>query len=167
MVKRRRLRRYRGMKQNSGVKFLGFIGIMIGAVICGYLTARFVVAPLLGYDTEVLKLDFPSKVTSMMKEKEEDSVQPSTEPKGTEEEEKEADYYALQFGVFSAQSGAENLVTMLKKEDVTANVKMLDGQYKVLSDMFSSKEEALKALEELKDKKNIDVFITVLNDDES
>ena len=48
------------------MKFLGFAGIMIAAVICGYLTARFIIAPLLGYDTEVLKLDFPSKLTSLL-----------------------------------------------------------------------------------------------------
>lgn len=169
-MKRRKSRRYRGMKQNSGVKFLGFIGIMVGAVICGYLTARFVVAPLLGYDTEVLKLDFSSKITSMMKEEKdekEDSVQISDEEQNLKEEKQDTDCYALQFGVFSAESGAQDLVSMLKQEDITVKIKMLDGQYKVLSDTFSSKEEALKALEDLKDKKNIDVFITVLNDDES
>jgi len=164
MVKRRRMRRYRGMKQNSGVKFLGFIGIMIGAVICGYLTARFVVAPLLGYDTEVLKLDFPSKMTSFVEKDDKDVETPFNQ---VEKEEQTDGSYALQFGVFSSESGASALVDTLKKKDVNAKVKKIDGQYKVLSDIFSSKEEALKALEELKDKQNIDVFITVLNDNAS
>lgn len=61
-MNRRRIRRYRNQRRNSGMKFLGIIGIMIIAVICGYLTARFVIAPLLGYDTEVLKLDPPVKI---------------------------------------------------------------------------------------------------------
>ena len=65
-MNRRRIRRYRNQRRNSGMKFLGIIGIMIIAVICGYLTARFVIAPLLGYDTEVLKLDLPSKLTAVL-----------------------------------------------------------------------------------------------------
>ena len=64
-MNRRKIRRYRSQRRNSGVKFLGFVGIMIVAVICGYMTARFIIAPLLGYDTEVLKLDFPSRLTDV------------------------------------------------------------------------------------------------------
>jgi len=164
MVKRRRMRRYRGMKQNSGVKFLGFIGIMISAVICGYLTARFVVAPLLGYDTEVLKLDFPSKMTAFV---EKDNQEQKSSSEEVVKDEQTDGSYALQFGVFSSEAGASALVDTLKKKDVVAEVKKIDGQFKVLSETFSSKEEALKALETLKDKQNIDVFITVVNDDAS
>ena len=152
-MKRRKMRRYRNMKRNSGVKFLGFIGIMIGAVICGYLTARFVVAPLLGYETEVLKLDFPSKLTSL------------TEGllNSDKEQVEQTGSYVLQFGVFSAKSGAEELVQSLKKKNIETEVKKVDGSYKVLSDTFDTKAAALKELETLKDKQNIDVFITVMN----
>lgn len=65
-MNRRKIRKYRSARRNSGVKFAGILVIMIVAVICGYLTARFIIAPLLGYDTEVLKLDFPSKLTGLL-----------------------------------------------------------------------------------------------------
>ena len=65
-MNRRKIRKYRSSRKNSGVKFIGILGIMVMAVICGYMTARFIIAPLLGYDTEVLKLDFPSKLTSFL-----------------------------------------------------------------------------------------------------
>ena len=65
------------------MKFLGFIGIMLAAVICGYLTARFIIAPILGYDTEVLKLDIPSKLTSLLEQ--EDGEDNGEEDTGGEE----------------------------------------------------------------------------------
>lgn len=196
-MKRRKMRRYHNMKRNSGVKFLGFVGIMVGAVICGYLTARFVVAPLLGYETEVLKLDFPSKLTSLTEgllnsDKEKDGEQENEATESTEStdsentdtdateteqatqaeqtteselatEAEQTGSYVLQFGVFSTKSGAEELVQSLKKKDIEAEVKKVDGSYKVLSDTFDTKAAALKELETLKDKQNIDVFITVMN----
>ena len=152
-MKRKVRRRYRNVKRNSGVKFLGFVGIMIGAVICGYLTARFVVAPLLGYETEVLKLDFPSKLTALTEETERKEEQKSD---STVDDGK----YVLQFGVFSSKSGAEELVQSLKQKKIDARIKAIDGSYKVLSDTFQTKETALKELEQLKEKQNIDVFIT-------
>jgi hypothetical protein len=157
-VKRRKKRRYHSRNRNSGMKFLGFVGTIISAVICGYLTARFVVAPLLGYETEVLKLDIPSKLMS--------TAEKVTERKGTEDEgfsqtDVEQKTYVLQFGAFSTKSGAEELVAALKKKDIRTEVKESAGSYKVLSDIFETKEQALKELEALKNKQNIDVFLTV------
>lgn len=156
-MKRRKKRRYHSGKRNSGMKFFGFIGIILGAVICGYLTARFVVAPLLGYETEVLKLDFPSKMTTATEEKQEADDKKDTESAPGAATEK----YVLQFGIFSNRSGGEELVRTLKKKDIDAEVKESDGRYKVLSRTFDTKEEALKKLEALKDEQDIDVFITV------
>lgn len=166
-MKRRKMRRYRSIKKNSGVKLLGFIGIMIGAVICGYLTARFVVAPLLGYETEVLKLDFPSRLTSLLENNKEsqpeaDSDAEAEDKAEAEDEDEAADSYALQFGLFTSKDGAQTLKEKLQKENIKTEIQENDGKYKVLKGGFTTKEAALKELESLKDKKDIDVFITVL-----
>ena len=170
-MKKRKMRRYRTMKRNSGMKFLGFIGIIVGAVICGYLTARFVVAPLLGYETEVLKLDFPSKLTAIvddneLEQQERDAQEQVVQKQDAQEEEEtleepiEQKRYVLQFGVFSSESGAKELVQALKKKSIETKVKQADGNYKVVSDAYDSKEDAIEALEKLKKQQNLDVFIT-------
>ena len=120
-MKRRKIRKYRHPRRNSGMKFVGIVGIMVAAVICGYLTARFIIAPLLGYDTEVLKLDFPSRVTSLLDKVEkktddtndangEDSAADTDSADSTDDQNKADDEgtedgggYALQFGVFSSE----------------------------------------------------------------
>lgn len=155
-MKKRKVRKYHRAKRNSGMKILSFVGIMIAAVICGYLTARFIVAPLLGYDAEVLKLDFPSKMTSAAEEPEEEEIKINTE-------QEKSDEYALQFGVFSSRSGAEQLKKELQKKDIQTEIREFDGSYKVLQGSYTKKEDALAALDKLKNRKNIDVFVTVLN----
>lgn len=91
-MKKRKIKRYRNTRRNSGVKFIGIIGIMVLAIVCGYLTARFVIAPLLGYDTEVLKLNFPSKLTALTdrEDKAEDETEKDEEKQNETQSETEA-----------------------------------------------------------------------------
>ena len=155
-MRRKRIRRHRPRKQNSRVKFIWFVAIILGTVICGYLTARFFVGPLLGYDTEVLKLDFPSKMALATKEDKDSSEGAKTSASNKESE----SGYLLQFGVFSTREGAETLSDELKSRGIDTSVKKDKQQYKVISETFSSKEKALERLESLKEQKNLDVFIT-------
>lgn len=152
-MRRRKIRRYRPGKENSVMKFTIVFGIILCAVLCGYLTARYVVGPLLGFDTEVLKLDFPSKLITGL---EKDSTK-------KENDRMTSEGYVLQFGVFSSESGAETLLDQLKKNDINAKIKEEDGSYKVISDTITTKEEALQQLERLKDENNIDVFIDTVD----
>lgn len=137
---------------NSMMKFTTIIGIILVAVACGYGTARFVLAPVLGYDTEVLKLDFPSKITSIA----------STISSGIKAEEKtdEAERYALQFGVFENKAGARELKKQLISEGIEVTIKESEGKYKVISPLIDSKEDALVQLKDLKTNGDKDVFIT-------
>jgi len=151
-VRRRRMRRYRPGKENSVMKFLLILGIILGAVVCGYLTARFALGPLLGYDTEVLKLDFPSKLTAQLSDK------------GDETDDKEAEKgYVLQFGVFSSQSGAETLQNQLKLNGIETVIEAEQSSYKVVSQVIETKEDALEQLGILKKKHSIDVFIDAVD----
>ncbi len=183
-MNRRRVRRYRSHRGNSGVKFLGIVGIMVIAVICGYMTARFVIAPLLGYDTEVLKLDFPSRLADVFRNdadgNDEDSQEAGSEDNDSEDEDKgdegedkedtdgdtaknaEKDSgYALQFGLFSTEKRARELADKLDKEGIDAQVReMDDGQYKVISPLVDTKDEALETLKNTESKNVDDIFIT-------
>ena len=174
-MNRRRIRRYRSQRGNSGVKFLGIVGIMIVAVICGYMTARFVIAPLMGYDTEVLKLDFPSKFLDVFSgddskeqsDSEEDNSGADTASASEDNEENtkadtEENGYALQFGLFSTESRAQELVDKLEKEGIEAQIREIDGKYKVISPVEKTKEEALETLKNTESDYVDDIFITTI-----
>lgn len=151
-MNRRKIRRYRKSRGNSGMKFFGFLGIMIVAVICGYLTARFILAPLLGYDTRVLKLDFPSRLTAALDKEEKSPAEDSEASEG----------YALQFGLFSTRQRAETLVSDLADEGISAEIREADGEYKVISPLFAAKKDALAKLKATKSKRVSDIFITAV-----
>ena len=124
-MNRRRIRKYRTRRGNSGVKFLGITGIMIVAVICGYLTARFVIAPLLGYDTEVLKLDFPSKLVSVFGDGEETDTDKGEDSSGDKKDgNRKAEAVMLCSSDCSAQgSGQRNFVKILRAKVLTRRLK--------------------------------------------
>ena len=157
-MRRRRMRRYRPGKENSMMKLGVILGIILCAVVLGYLTARFALGPLLGYDTEVLKPELPSKLTARL----EDAAEKKTESKENDKD-KEARSYVLQFGRFDAKSGAETLLSQLEKDGIEAEIKEEDGSYRVSGETIETKEEALKQLEKLKDENNIDVFIDTID----
>ena len=159
-MRRRRIRRYRPGKENSMMKLIMIFGIILCAVVLGYLTARFALGPLFGYDTEVLKLDFPSKLAARI---EAEGDKQSTDESEERNQDEDAKGYVLQFGRFDAKSGAKTLISQLKKDDIDAEIQEEDGSYKVISETIETKEEALKQLEKLKDEKNIDVFIDTVD----
>ena len=183
-MKRRKIRKYRAGRRNSGVKFLWIIGIIVVATVGGYLTARFIIGPMLGYDTEVLKLDFPSNITSAFKsDKEEDSktdVDANSES-GTETDseddtntesnknndknnDKETDKfkYALQYGVFSEKARAEELLNQLSKLNIKGEILTESNKYKVISDKSETKEKAVEKLKNIPTQDIESVFITTL-----
>lgn len=163
-MKRRRRRVYRKKQKNSMMKLLCFLGIIIIAVIAGYLTARYIIGPILGYDTEVLKIDFPSVNTSETS-KTNDKKANLFEKKVSKAEDSntnEEGFY-LQFGVFENRDGAEELAKRLQDSNIDVDIVKKDGKYKVLSSLITSKEKAIKKLKNIKSADDIDVFITSAN----
>lgn len=172
-MNKRKIRRYHRQRKNSGVNLLGIVGIMVVAVVCGYMTARFVIAPLLGYDTEVLKLDFPSNLLDVFHSDDEQSDEKDAED-GSDEGEKQKDEtdtekadadgeYTLQYGVFSSKSGAEELAGKLKTEDIDTEIIEADGQFKVISTQRGTKKEALALLKDTESSYAKGIFITQLS----
>ena len=167
---RRRIRKRKAPRENSRMNLRWIIGIMILAVILGYLTARFIVGPLIGYDAD----ESPTKITGKTDKTEDDAQSGETEQDEssdsdtkTEENSGESEVsaapsegYALQFGAFSTKEGAEQLVQTLKKQGIDTEIVKADSVFKVIGPVVDTKEEALESLEKIAESEEVsDVFV--------
>lgn len=148
---RRRVKKRRRTNSNSKMKFSVFLAIIIITILLGYLTARFIIGPFLGYDSDESPLQVVSKLEESAKEENND------EEKKTEEEIDGG--YALQFGVFSTREAADKLVTELAAKGIEAKIHQDDDMFKVISPIVKTKDEAIGNLDKIKDKEVEDVFI--------
>lgn len=148
---RRRVKKRRRTNSNSKMKFSVFLAIIIITILLGYLTARFIIGPLLGYDSDESPLQVVSKLEESAKEENND------DEKKTEEEIDGG--YALQFGVFSTREAADKLVTELAAKGIEVKIHQDDEKFKVISPIVKTKDEAIGNLDKIKDKEVEDVFI--------
>lgn len=137
---KRKVRKRRGNDKKSKMKFVAVLAIMIMAVFLGYLTARFVIGPILGYNAD------------------ESPITAGAEESSGQEDIEEG--YALQFGVYSTKTAANNMVSKLREKGIETKIIEKDGLFKVISPVIKTKDEALDKLEDIKDKEVEDVFIT-------
>lgn len=158
-INRRRVKKRKSPRENSKVKFTTVLVIMIIAVILGYLTARFVIGPLLGYNAD----ESPVKIANQEEaQNTNEKTQEETEGKGSGQTQEGAvpeEGYALQFGVFSTREAAENLKATLAEKGIEAKIIEADNVYKVISPVVNTKDEAIEKLDDIKDKEVEDVFI--------
>ena len=168
---RRRVRKRKTPRENSRMNLSWILGIMVLAVLLGYLTARFVVGPLIGYDAD----ESPTKVAGQTDEEDgeqkdaetgkEDADADGKNEDGESVEDKEvsaapADGYALQFGAFSTKEAAEKLAQTLKDQGIETEIVEIDSVFKVISPVVDTKEEALESLEKISDSEAVsDVFV--------
>lgn len=162
MVKRRntrRVRKRRGSAEKTKMKFVSVLVIMVIAVALGYATARFIIGPILGYEAD------ESPITISQNDKDEQNKEDKSKDENKDKSETKAsadaieDGYALQFGVFSTKEAAQKLVNSLQEKGVEAKIVKSNNQYKVISPIIKTKDEALNKLNEIKDKEVEDVFI--------
>lgn len=162
MVKRRntrRVRKRRGSAEKTKMKFVSVLVIMVIAVALGYATARFIIGPILGYEAD------ESPITISKNDKDEQNKEDKSKDENKDKSETKAsadaieDGYALQFGVFSTKEAAQKLVNSLQEKGVEAKIVESNNQYKVISPVIKTKDEALNKLNEIKDKEVEDVFI--------
>ena len=180
---RRKVRKRKSSVQNSRMKFGGFLGIMLLAVFLGYLTAIFVVGPIIGYDAS----ESPAKAAEESQDggeesgsgddagadSDEDAGDGSGEASGSGEAETDGDGkeaetssgnlptegYALQFGAFSSREAAEELAETLESQGIRTDIVKMDDVYKVISPVVDTKEKALNELTNLPDTAVSDVFV--------
>ena len=161
---RRKVRKRKSKSENSRVKMSVFLGIILLAVLLGFLTARFVIGPIIGYnaDESPVQLNGADKVETEQDvgaDAAEDSNVSKVEKTANTEEEAEKGY-ALQFGAFSTKDSAQELSDALESKGIKTKIVEADNVFKVISPVLENKEEALKALSESKEKEVEDVFIT-------
>lgn len=167
-INRRRVKKRKRPRENSKVKFTAVLAIMVIAVALGYLTARFVIGPLLGYNADESPVKIANESgedTSSGSDKDgaaqegSDESKQEEQPGDTQVSTAPDDGYALQFGVFSSKEAAENLKTSLAEKGIETKIIETDNVYKVISPVINTKDEAIDKLNDIKDKDVEDVFI--------
>ena len=148
---RRKVRKRKSNVQNSRVKFGAFLGIILLAVLLGYLTARFAIGPLIGYNAD----ESPAKAAD------EEKTQNSTASADADTENGfvPTEGYALQFGAFSTEEAAEKLAASLQLQGIHTDIIKVNDVFKVISPVLDTKEAALEALSALPEISVEDVFI--------
>lgn len=155
---RRKIRKRKTKSENSRMKMGMFVGIILLAVVLGFLTARFVIGPIIGYNADESPVKLEQKDDKGKKTDAEQTEQKTSLETGQNQMPEEG--YALQFGAFSTKDAAEKLAEALRLKGIETKIVEIDDVFKVISPMFDDKEAALKALQESKDKDVEDVFIT-------
>jgi hypothetical protein len=148
---RRKIRKRKAQAENSRMKLTVITGIMFLAVFLGFLTARFVIGPVIGYNAdecEIRLADDNGEDSGETNQEQEQEVSTASE-KG----------YALQFGAFSTEDAAEEMSKQLGTKGVETEIVRAGDIYKVIGRISGDREEALSALEEIKNKEITDVFI--------
>lgn len=185
---RRKVRKRKSKSENSRVKISVFLGIILLAVLLGFLTARFVIGPIIGYnaDESPVQLNSADKAVETEKDADKSKVSKNSEAEKAANTQAEADAnndadtdaaeeakteqtaketesekgYALQFGAFSTKDSAQELSDALQSKGIKTKIVEADNVFKVISPVLEDKEDALKALSESKEKEVEDVFIT-------
>jgi len=160
--RRYRMRKRHSSRHGSSVKghAITIVIVIFLSVAAGYLTATQLLGPALGLESQQTFFDFITDKKEDMtekKEKTENVVNEITVVEDDVEVEKESGF-ALQYGSYSARSGAEKCAEDLKASGIDAEIIEIDGMYKVIGDIFDTKSEAESYKE--KNPQEVEVFIT-------
>ena len=123
----------------------------------GYLTTRFVLYPLLGFEFPSLETIWDkyrpsvSEDKNSNKDKTEDSRSETKEQKTIVEDKKDAseEGYVIQFGSFSTKAAAKERASELKDEGIKTSIIEKDDCYKVVGEIFSTKDKAKTAMADI------------------
>ena len=153
---RRRVKKRKSRGEKAGMR-LSILGIAIlAAILLGYLTARFVIGPIIGYNAD----ESPIKVTEQKDKSQDKDDQDAKDDKETQKTAATPEKgYALQFGAFSSREAAEELSKALKEKGIDTEIVEVDSVFKVITPVIEEKDDAIKALDDVKDKEVTDVFI--------
>ena len=154
---RRRIKKRKRPNEKTKMKFTSVLVIMILAVAMGYLTATYIIGPILGYNADESPLKVSKEAEESNESNETTELAKSTE--STESAGTIGEGYALQFGAYSTKEAAQKLVDSLTLKGIKAEIVEKDGQFKVISPIIRTKDEALNQLNDIKDKTVEDVFI--------
>lgn len=161
---RRRPVPYRGNARRNGNKkgrLTTAVIVICLSIAAGYLTATYVLGPILGLDTAPLVFNENTDDTDDSDDEKDDSktvIEDQTDVEPDETEGLAESGYVLQYGSFSSEEAAQNCINDLKKSGIEAEILEKDGAYKVVSPLFDTEEDARAKME--KQKGIVDVFVT-------
>ncbi len=178
---RRKVRKRKAQVENSRVKLGIIIGIMLLAIFFGFLTARFVIGPIIGYNADESPIKQADDQDAQKdnedgednkdenantdvdadsgKDSDEEAADSKDDEGDTEVSATPTEGYALQFGAFSTKDAAQKLADQLKEKGIETKVVEVDKVFKVISPIVDTKSDALDALEKVKEKEVTDVFV--------
>ena len=164
-INRRRIKKRKRPNGNSKMKFVLILVIMVMAVVLGYLTARFIIGPLLGYDADESPITLTDSAASEDDTQKDSSTEEAASGENSEDTPKESsknspeEGYALQFGVFTSKEAADKLADDLESKGIETEIIEDDEKFKVISPVVKTKDEAIDKLNGISDKEVEDVFI--------
>ena len=143
MNNRRRQRYRKHQKRNkANLNFTPVIVMLCLSIGCGYAAAKYVVDPVVNYVPQL---------TSEKKQADEisNTETPSAvdEKVSNKEEEGKIAGYALQFGCYSGQAAAESIIPSIGVDGL--QVIKQDDMYKIVGEVYKTKDEAKNALADL------------------
>lgn len=144
----------------GGSEIIGFntvLLILIAAVIAGYLTTRFVLYPLLGFEFPSLETIWDKYRPAVSEDKDgskdkNENTKANTNKQKTIVEDKtdsQDSGYVIQFGSFSTEEAAMERVSELKDEGIKTSVIEKDNDYKVVGEIFNTKDKAKTAMADI------------------
>lgn len=169
--RRRRVRRgyYRQRNRGSKVKlnFAPVIVILCLSIGCGYAAAKYVVDPVVNYVPQMTAekedtndkadnktIDIDSEQNKIKEKKKPDVIEDEVEVK----EKGDISGYALQFGCYSSKAAAEAAMPAVGISGL--QVIEQSNMYKIVGEVYKTKDEAKAALGELPD--TVKSFVTTV-----
>lgn len=144
-MKRRKVMRKRYRRSRP---FFGLVLLLFFAVGSGYVSVRYVVSPWMEHQAATVASG-DEAAGAMDLEMVEVKSEATKNQNSTVIEDKVdtvvTTAYAVQLGSFSTEDAAKHRVEELKEQGIAANIQLRDNAWKVVSEGFSTKEEAKAA----------------------
>ena len=175
--RKRRKRKNIGNNKKQWMYFNFIIGIMCLAVITGYAATKYVIYPFfinMNQENVVEQEITDSGNTDTTNKILEDGLNVITQPaisKVNTEPDKavvpnipqDLKGYSVQFGSFTTKASAEELEKELKTYGIVSQILEKDGMFKVVGQLFDTKEAAKEAMVSIDRNIYSDVFVTKIN----
>ena len=138
---------YRGRNKLTFTPVIVMLCISVG---CGYAAAKYVVEPVVNYVPQLTAEKEEIDLTNI------DGTDKTIVDEAEVRDEGDITGYALQFGCYSGKASAELAMPSIGVDDLT--VIEQDDLYKIIGEVYKTKEDAKKALNELPD--SVNAFVT-------
>lgn len=153
MRKKRRSRGYRkSQRKNMKPNFIPVMLVICLSIGCGYATAKYVVHPAVNYVPETT-VEKQSEIQQETSESKTDEVHETSQKSNVVEDDVDVkengkiEGYAVQFGCYSSKDAAEQAMSSLSAAGL--QVVEQNKMYKIIGEIFETKEEAKKSLQSL------------------